>query len=195
MLTCVDLLPFSRLDWAFAGTSSTTITEQPDGKQLVHSTWKHWVDSRHMKAEEVNDEGDMLPQGKGVALERGSMVNPATGQMTQYEECWKDIAPKPIKDKDKPSKMCVVLQLQDDAHKARGMVVRVGQYCQGFMRVGEKMALERWGWTGAGKWQRLIRMGDLFLPCGPAMENEYLKFGGEVTFGDYVWKVVELSDF
>ena len=123
------------------------------------------------------------------------MINPATGQMTQYEESWKDIAPKPIRDKDRSTKMCVVLRLHDDEHKARGMVVRVGQYCQGFVRVGEKMALESWAWTEAGKWQRLTRMGDLFMPCAPAMENDRLKLGGEVKFGEYVWKVVELSDF
>jgi hypothetical protein len=192
----LDILPFSRLDWAFAGTSSSELIKQPNGEQVVHSRWTHWVDSRSLTPEEeINDEGDMIPQGKGLTLERGSMVRPTTGQMTEYEECWKDVAPIPIADQERSVNVCAVLLFHDDERKARGMVVRVGQYCQGFLRVGEKMALERWAWSEDGKWQRVTRMGDLFLPCGPAMESDRLKVAGEVKFGEFVWRVVELSDF
>lgn len=160
----------------------------------MHSKWKHWIDSHHGDAEGVNDEGDMIPQRDGLTLERGAMVNPATGKMTQYEECWKDVEPVPIKDKYKKGK-CVVLQLHDDQNKARGMVVRVGQRCQGFMRIGDRMTLERWVWhMGSRGWQRLVRMGDLFLPCAIVLEDERLKLGGEIKFGDYSWKVAELSE-
>jgi hypothetical protein len=195
-LTHSDVLPFSRLDWAFAGTSSTEIKTEPNGKQLVHSKWRHWVDSRHPAAEDVNDEGDMIPQTDGTTLERGSMVNPATGQMTPYEECWKDI--EPIRIREQAKGVCVVLQLHDDANKARGVVVRVGQCCQGLIRVGEHMALERWVWSHEETkgWTRKFRMGDdLWLPCGVALEEDKLKKDGEVTYGAYVWNVVELSEF
>ena len=189
----LDVLPFSRLDWAFAGTSSTELKTEPNGKQLVHSKWRHWVDSRHAAAEAVNDEGDMIPQGDGTTLERGSMVNPAAEQMTPYEECWKDL--EPIRIKDQAKGVCVALQLHDDANKARGMVVRVGQCCQGLIRVGEHLALERWVWSQKDGWTRKFRMGDLWLPCGVALEEGHLRKGGEVAYGAYAWKVVELSEF
>ena len=193
MLNYIDILPFSRLDWAFAGTSSTELKTVPDGRQLVHSKWRHWVDSRFPLAEEVNDEGDMLPQKDGTTLERGTMVNPATGQMTDYEECWSDV--EPTSTNSDSERLCVVLQLHDDANNARGVVVRIGQYCQGLLRVGEQLALERWEWKKETGWNRVTRMGDMWLPCGVALDDSKLKIDGEVTYGQYLWKVVELAEF
>ena len=185
---------FSRLDWAFAGISSTELKTDPNGKQIVHSKWKHWVDSQsYNPEEEINDEGDMFPQKYGTTLERGSMVDPATGRMTEYEECWRDVEPIAINEEGK--RVCVVLRLHDDANKARGMVVRVGQFCQGFLRVGKDMALERWAWDKESGWRRQTRMGDMWLPCGVAGDEDKLKKDGEVTFGDFVWKVIELEEF
>ena len=192
-------MDFSRLDWAFAGTSSTEIKTDPQGRQTVHSKWQHWIDSHsYNPEEEVNDEGDMFPQKDGTTLERGSMVDPATGRMAEYEECWRDVEPVATKDGGKP--LCVVIKLEDDANKARGMVVRVGQFCQGFMRVGEKLALERWAWEKGAGWRRQTRMGDMWLPCGVAVDEDWLRKGKSrkddgVTFGDFLWMVVELEEF
>ena len=185
----------------------------------MHSTWRHWIDSSSLTPEDITDEGDMLPQADGErTLERGSMINPETGKLTEYEECWRDVGAVAVghgHDGDRGAetlRVCAVLELQDDANQARGMVVRVGQYCQGVVRVGEHFTLERWGWKGAeraegsavqrqedgeqvGEWKRLARIGDWWLPCGAAIEERLLKLRGEVKHHDMVWKVIELSHF
>ena len=189
------VLHTSRIDWAFAGTSSTELRTDPKGKQILHSKWKHWVDSHHTDAESVNDEGDMLPQADGKTLERGSMINPATSQMTDYEECWKDVEPTATSSEDGEKKICAVLQLQDDDYQARGMVVRVGQFCQGILQVGDGLSLERWQWEKDRGWKRQLRVGDLWLPCGVVLEGQRLEMDGEVKHGDFLWKVLEMSDF
>ncbi|KAK6841636.1 hypothetical protein PG987_002496 [Apiospora arundinis] len=80
----------AQLDWAFAGTSSHDAGASPP-----HSVFRHWVDSRHEDAEAVVDEGDMVPsQQPGETVESGQMVNPDTGVMQAYEECWLDGEPE-----------------------------------------------------------------------------------------------------
>lgn len=198
-LMALDVLPSSRLEWAFAGTSSSELRHPEEGKAVVHSKWRHWVDCRNPDADGVVDEGDMYPQTDGRTLEKGSMVNPATGKLTEYEELWKDLDPTVIKKEpkeDAPKVSCVVLQLQDDEHEARGVVVRLGQYCQGVLRVGKHFSLERWEWKCEKEgWKRLVRIGDLWVPCGVATEDERLALDGEVKHGEYVWKVIEKSYF
>jgi len=170
------------------------------------------VDVHSDEPEKITDEGDMLPQPDGErTLERGSMVNPDTGKLTEYEECWLDVKVKAVDlgvggeaGDDEKSRTCVVLVLHDDEHKARGMVVRVGQYCQGVVKVGKQFALERWEWKAAkeegsggqsGGWKRLARVGDWWLPCGAALREDLLKLDGEVKHQEMVWKVVELCYF
>lgn len=38
-------------------------------------------------------------------------------------------------------------------------------------------------------------MGDLFIPCGPAIEAEKLELDGKITYKEVTWKVVELKQF
>ena len=77
------------------------------------------------------------------------------------------------------------------------MVVRVGQFVQGVIRVGEFFALERWSWKDGELegWKLDVRIGDMFLPCGVCMEEGMLDVGGEVEFGTYEWRVVEKEMF
>ncbi|KAK5740687.1 hypothetical protein LTR17_004492 [Elasticomyces elasticus] len=190
------VLPLHRLDWAFGGTSKSEARRSDEGKAYAHSTWMHWVSSRTRNVDGISDEGDMWPQPKGRVLETGNMINPATGKATDYEELWYDPPAKAVGDGDEAKKCCVVLQLHDDEHEARGLVVRVGQYVQGVLRIGKAFSLERWEWKGKGEgWKREVRMGDFWMPCGPATSDERLKMGGEVKFVEFVWKVVELSYF
>ena len=202
MLMAADVLHLTRLDWAFAGTSSSEIRTDSHGKPVVHSTWYHWIDSGTPNAESVKDEGDMFPQTDGRTIEKGKMVNPATGRMTNYEECWEDVEPVATstesdeRSQGEGKRVCAVLQLHDDANKARGMVVRVGQFCQGFLRVGEYLSVERWSWTEEGGWQRERRIGSLWVPCGILLKDtEKLAVGDRVTHGEFVWKVVETGMF
>lgn len=208
----IDVLPVARLDWAFGGVSSSQTGTDSEGKHVILSEWKHWVDSRTCHAEQVKDEGMMYSQSDGRTLEKGSMVNPATGRMTEYEEMWKDIEPvATVTGNVTPSeaermRVCIVLMLDDEQHEARGMVVRVGQFCQGIIRTGQYFSLERWVWMKNGEkkgdeiersWRRTSRIGNFWLPCGPAMEAEMgrLKLGGEVKYGEFLWTVVELKIF
>ena len=83
------------VEWAFAGRSTSNVV---NGKTL--SQWHHWIDSKTTKPEEVVDKGEMLPEDdSGLALEKGEMVNPATGRLTEYVEGWRDgeigVVPQP----------------------------------------------------------------------------------------------------
>lgn len=76
----------AHLEWAFAGHSTSKVV---NGKTL--SQWHHWIDSKSTKPEDVVDKGEMLPEDdSGLALEKGEMVNPATGKLTGYVEGWRD---------------------------------------------------------------------------------------------------------
>jgi hypothetical protein len=139
----------------------------------------------------------MYPQPDGTVLERGSMINPSTSLVTEYEELWRDepVSPPHLGQEGKP--ICVVLELGRDGsdEKKRGMVVRVGQYCQALVRDGERVLVERMGWDGeTGMWVRMVRIGEGEVPVEWAAY-----FGGEATVGDEVkvggdvWTVVERS--
>ncbi|KAK8089377.1 hypothetical protein PG997_004338 [Apiospora hydei] len=120
-----------QLDWAFAGTSSHDAAASPP-----HSVFRHWVDSRHRDAEAVVDEGDMVPSPQpGETVESGRMVNPDTGRMQAYEECWLDEEPGAG-----AASAGWVLRHHDEeragAGGARGVMVKIGGRVQGVLRVG-----------------------------------------------------------
>ncbi|KAI7304778.1 hypothetical protein KC315_g15000 [Hortaea werneckii] len=202
-----DLKPFSALDWAFAGTSSSSVgSSDENGNAVAHCEWCHWVDNRTERPEDAVDEGKMYPiEGDGQrSLEKGRMVNPDTGRMTEYEEIWRDVDAVGIPEVvggegvegEDEQKVSAVLILDEPEQRARGMVVRIGQYCQGVLRVKEEFSLERWEWAGKEKgWERKVRMGSLFLPCGPAMDILGMQVGSQVKHGDFRWEVVELDYF
>lgn len=177
----------SRLQWGFAGTSSTTLTSEG----VPHSKWDHWIDSQHDGP--VTDEGDMYPQPDGTVLEKGHMVNPATRVMTDYEELWRDLEPSGTAQHERWS---VVLSLDDEMSGVKGMVIRVGEYVQGIIKVDGRITIERWAWEDGEKgprdWTRKVRLGDYFLPCSILFHPETLVQGGEVRHGDFKWVIREL---
>ena len=209
----------SGLDWAFAGTSTSrpAVDQHPaeDEKGLdnvTHSTWTHWLDSRYPVGSRVIpvDEGDMYPIDAVRTLEHGHGYQPLLKATMTHEEMWRDV--EATSTNAKGSKMCVVLRLQDEKFGARGVVVRVGQYCQGIISlVTEKSCtVERWEFHGgdaerqnhlpsglererteAEMWKRTARVGDLFLPCAVTFRTEIVKVGGVVKYKDYVWVVEE----
>ncbi|KAI1495608.1 hypothetical protein F5X99DRAFT_402938 [Biscogniauxia marginata] len=189
-------LPISRLDWAFAGYSHS---ETRNGTK--HCFWRHFVDSRSGDPDEVTDEGDMFPREDGLTLETGRMVNPATGRETDYEEVWADIDPRgaaegsepALESLSKPFVRCVVLELKQDERKERGMVVCLGEYCQGVVRKDDAFTLERWQWIDGG-WKRRSRIGSLWLPCVEAMNEPALAVGSKVKREEQAWNVVEVCD-
>ncbi|SPO01445.1 uncharacterized protein DNG_04118 [Cephalotrichum gorgonifer] len=176
-----------RLDWAFAGTSSSRPVENSGNRYAV---WKHWVDSLTIEAETVRDEAEVRDAGE-VELEAGRMVNPATGIEADYEEAWGSVEPIATESSgDRP--VCVVLQTVDDGVGVRGMVVRVGQFCQGILRAGGDVTVERWEWR-EGEWTLSARFGEGRLPVHAlAGDVANLVVDEVVQDGERAWRIVEV---
>ncbi|EFQ34167.1 hypothetical protein CGRA01v4_09759 [Colletotrichum graminicola] len=196
-----------RLEWGIAGTSSSSMRDGGDGVQVRHSRWEHWIDSRTTEPENAADEGDMYEQPDGLTLEKGRMVNPATGEETDYEELWRDIDPVPVPiaaaaagdgggDGGKGGKgvECIVLRFEDEPTKSRGLVVWLGRFCQGISRIGEDVAAQRWEWKGEDGWKRTARIGERELPCEALLKTGApLSVGAHVVHENLVWDVLESS--
>ncbi|KAK0636764.1 hypothetical protein B0T17DRAFT_504177 [Bombardia bombarda] len=179
-------LPLSRLDWAIAGTSSSTPRRSEDNPpvEYSHAEWHHWINSR--TADTAN----------------GRMVNPTTGIETDYEELWRSepigSVPVSVPVPGAAGATCVVLKMHDDDSRKRGMLVRLGQYCQAVVRRGDLITVERWKWTAAdstgGGWTRQVKIGDGELPTDFATEfGHEAEVGDEVKVGADIWEVVEKS--
>ncbi|KAL4259118.1 Protein Hri1 [Pleurotus pulmonarius] len=69
------------LDWAFAGK------RRVEGKI---TKFEHMIDSRTADAATVVDEGENVEMEDGSIVERGKMINPATGTLMLYEEKWRE---------------------------------------------------------------------------------------------------------
>ena len=213
----------AHVEWAFAGRSTSKIV---NGKTL--SQWHHWIDSKSTQPEEVFDKGEMMPEDdEGLALEKGEMVNPATGRVGEYVEGWRDgeigVVPRPgeevvegfceelrgrgvsvdgvrdLRATEAESRLSLVLQHEDVARGSRGMVIRLGQLCQGVMRVGDDFAYERWEWTHEDGWRQTSVSGKLSMPCdvltilAEGMTTDTtIKYGNE---DDLRWRCVEVERF
>ncbi|KAF6803926.1 hypothetical protein CSOJ01_10552 [Colletotrichum sojae] len=182
-----------RLEWGIAGTSSSSLVPDGKGGEVRHSRWEHWIDSRTTDPESAADEGDMYPQDGHLTLEKGRMVNPATGRECDYEELWRDVDPEPASASAAKGPECVVLNFEDAPTGARGAVVWLGRFCQGISRVGEDVTVERWEWREDGGWKRTTRLGGgAELPCEVLLKTgAQLSVGAHVKHGDLVWDVVE----
>lgn len=181
------------LDWAIGGTSASTQRTRPDGTHVSHSVFTHWVDSRTKEPENATDEGDMLPQPDGTTLETGRMVNPATGNETDYEELWRDGAAENVPALAK----WTVLRIQDDFQQKRGMFVQLGQYAQAILRMGNIFTAERWEWDSSqSKWVGAFRVGDdEAFPLDDLLSTsqEVHHVGEEVEVWSGTWSVLEAS--
>lgn len=186
-------LPMDQLDWGFAGTSSSSKVTRPDGTQVSHSVFHHWVDNRSKVPDTISDEGDMFPQPNDVTLETGRMVNPATGIDTDYEELWRDEEPSPTSVEDIA---CVVFRIQDDSRGKRGQFLRLGQYAQGVLLDGDTYTAERWMWDqGQSKWKLLVKIGDNEAPSLEtllAKNGSFYKEGDRAETTSGVWTVIEV---
>ncbi|KAH0408225.1 hypothetical protein KCU90_g22147, partial [Aureobasidium melanogenum] len=135
----------------------------------------------------------MYPQPNNTTLELGAMYNPLTKSEQAYEELWVDYSASAVDG----ARWSVIIDLDDPEHNAKGRVVRVGEHCQGILKVGEHVTVERWRFEVSGKeskgdWKRHARLGDLFLPISLALTPEQLVEGNILTYGDYTWVVKEV---
>jgi hypothetical protein len=187
-----DLKAADELEWGFAGHSSS----RPTAKQGVsHSTWTHFVDSRYPAgfSKIPVDEGDMYAIDEMLTLEHGHAFHPHLNAVKSHEEMWKDEAILAVPAGG--TKVCAVLSLQKDAKGIRGAIVRLGQYVQGIVVMGNEVTAERWEWTSGegeeGEWKRTKRVGRQMLPCGVLTTMKGLSVGGNVKFGEFEWAVEE----
>ena len=154
----------------------------------------------------------MYPQPNGDVLEKGSNVDPATGLVSEYEELWADLEIDVIGAEEK--RVCIVLKAKPENELNKGMVIRIGGWCQGILQSGEDITVERWQWVDKakscakntsgthqedtlgkegkeGNWERVMRMGRAFLPCGLTFETDLVRDNGKAVFGNLEWKVIE----
>ncbi|ETS75913.1 hypothetical protein PFICI_12857 [Pestalotiopsis fici W106-1] len=117
-----------------------------------HSVFTHWIDSRHVDAAAVRDEGDMFPgEDKGESLERGHMVNPDSGLDEMYEESW--VSGIKLDEEGVEDSSGYVLKYEHGDNK--GLVVRIGDLVQGVLRENGDIGLFRWE-LGHGETKTII---------------------------------------
>lgn len=206
-----DIQTKACLDWAFAGKSRITKEINRDAGKLKswHNVWDHWIDSKSNDPE--SDEADMTLQEDGTTLEEGVNVDAVSGAETKYEELWKDLPVDPIGKKQKRSS--IVLKADDSEIKVEGMVVKVGGWCQGMLKIGDKLTIERWqrrpvdqhedeeeddnvgeSTRTRNDWVRVFRLGTATLPCKEICSRTTGKNGTNITMKDdqqIEWRVIE----
>ncbi|KAK4460560.1 protein HRI1 [Cladorrhinum samala] len=210
------IIPLSRLDWAIAGTSSSSDgqTDSATGEKYSHCEWRHWIDSRTLDVTNATDEGDnySVPGDPSLTLEKGRMLNPATGVVTDYEEVWRseeikaaapsrDDDPALLRgdDREPDPPLCVVMEHhgdESDGKVRRGMIIRLGRYCQTFLRKGTDVFVERNEWAFEGGWQTRVHINEGWLDAPVAdalLTPDRLAVGEERNWKGDVWKVVEKS--
>lgn len=181
----------SILDWAFAGTSTVTQGSGPD--KPSHSVWEHWIDSKSDNP--ASDEGDMYVQENGDVLEKGTQKHPDTGEEVEYEELWTDLVINVIPEEG--GRYSTVLK--HESEDAKGLFVRVGGWCQGILKEGGKLTVERWRWAtqendehqGPGYWKRIVRFGDGEMPSPTLYKGIKDSKDTTVVSGELKWEVVE----
>lgn len=185
--------PMTALKWAFAGKSQMTKGKtESDVFTPQHSIWEHWVDSKSNDL--LVDEGDLWPQPNGDVLKIGKRLHPTTGLECEYEESWGDIMVEVVG--DEKELVSIALVMEDSSRNAKGMVVRIGTYCQGILKIGEELTVERWKWSdanqhGAKDWSCTIRIGRGLLPCDIAINKPMIDKDTFIESGDFQWRVVE----
>ncbi|KAL1731485.1 hypothetical protein EV714DRAFT_271722 [Schizophyllum commune] len=154
------------LDWAFAGF------RRADGPDRAR--FEHLIDSRTLDPSSVSDSGTSTALANGRSLERGAMVNPATGALTEYEEVWQEEeAPDAI----------IVRRRDGSVWKARvgGWHLEVGRDERGC-----------WAWQArlaeGGQWEVLRRTES--APAADFLPVEHAKL---VEWAGEDWEILEFS--
>lgn len=132
-----------------------------------------------------------------ACLEMGAMEKErGSGVVVPYQEMWVSVEARPVGNETR--RHGVVLSLSRPDVQARGVVVRVAQFCQALLMIGGEVEVERWehcvGKGGEGEWQRVAKLGSRFLPCAWTFgggEAEGVEVGGVLVDGEMVWRVEE----
>lgn len=105
------------------------------------------------------------------------------GEFAPYEAVWRVLPAAP--------RVSVVMVLRE----GRGMVVRVGGWCQGMVKgAGGEVTAERWKRAESAKWERVHRVGKEVLPCAVAcMDRDEDNEADEWQGGRYWREAVEMG--
>ncbi|KAG8529950.1 uncharacterized protein KY384_005431 [Bacidia gigantensis] len=194
------------LQWAFAGRSRNSKETKNENGELMrwHTVWDHWIDNQSDAA--VSDEADMRLQEDGLVLEEGVNVDTHTGLEQKYEEMWEDLPVEAFGKKG--NKSSIVVRGEDPGKRVKGLVVKVGGWCQGILKDEEQLTAERWrrreqtelledcqGVTRQKNWDCVYRIGNGVLPCETICEKTDGKTGATSVMqsddNDIEWRVVE----
>lgn len=152
-------------------------------------------------------------------LRSGEYFDPLICSYVDIKDTWHPISP--LNTVLENHKWNIVLELDESIKNAKGLIVRVGHYCQGVLKIGDAVTVERWRFIHKqskhttqnlstksaspaateksepepafeGDWTRELRLGDHFLPCAIAFRTAGLQEGAVVNYGDFCWRVEEV---
>lgn len=203
------------IDWAFAG-----VVNRADSG----GSWIHWLDSRTDSPESDSGTFETLPNGD--VMERGTMRD-KNGVIRPYEEIWRDeIVTKSLvavlvaqsftaEENRQFSKLpneYLIMGGQNIISAAPpgcvGMIIRVGDWCQGILKSQDRIVAERWHYLRnpvGNQWSLEFQTGQGELPCDKVCDwldedskggskGEFYQIGDPVTIGDVIWTLVEFFD-
>ena len=179
------------LDWAFAGTSLSTTSGSSRS-----CTWTHWIDTIYPYGHQ--DSGTMWELKDGTTLEIGSMENPATGKVEDYQEIWEDLRPTIDREQVGQAKFHARMLYKEGS---KGMIINIGGWLQGIRIDGEgegrNVTVERWCFVDhnekCGDWKLMFKVGDGDMPIEFMMKGitDQVKVVWRDEWDE--WKVVEHS--
>ncbi|OJD28787.1 sodium nucleoside cotransporter [Diplodia corticola] len=178
----------------FSSSGGGTVT-------VPRKRWNHVIDSKCVAPGQkpAPDEGEMYAvAGRPEAcLEIGKMEREkGSGVVSRYQELWVSAEPRLVGSETR--RQGVVLSLDMPEQQARGIIIRVAQYCQALLITKDQIDLERWECVDGtrAEWQRAAKLGSRFLPCswtfegGQAIE-EGVAVGSTLQDGEMKWQVQE----
>ncbi|KAJ7584353.1 hypothetical protein C8J56DRAFT_150322 [Mycena floridula] len=160
------------LDWAFSGYR---LNEGSNGTRFLHE-----LDSRIVDAASVDDHGTNMVLPNRTTLEKGEMVNPATGVMTRYEEIWRDQHEESI---------LIIRDLEESSWYARA-----GRWQ---LAIGRSISGDFWAWQACkegqdDKWTVQHSTDGAEAQFLPNATKEW-KHGLTVDWAGQSWLVLEAS--
>ncbi|GAA5860019.1 hypothetical protein JCM1840_001843 [Sporobolomyces johnsonii] len=184
--------------WATAGWKELLPAKAEEGQEHNRARFTPIIDSRRPLAssstaplsEDQPDEGTFTPLPNGDVLETGSMLNPDTGLVQDYEEIWRRLPLQAGRETGEVG--VIILELESRSTRVRAFLGRVGDY-----EIGMEDA-ER----GFGVVQRVRREGEWQTVCcneaGSGLPAVPLKVpaweqGSTVELGGRMWQVLEHS--
>lgn len=173
-------------------TAGMSFTHMPQGTETctayestIHVQWEHSIDSSRTFD---TDGADMYLLSNGDTMEIGFMM--LRGEWKMFKEYWVDGATEP-----NPPYVAMELMPSDGDDSEKGMVIRIGNYCQGILQNTSQLWVERWQTDSNGDWKidgRSTSSGEAALPCQWSVA-EGRKMGDSIELGGRLWKVVETS--